>query len=81
MDIKRNLDKKHLFLGISSTNIDTLVPSLYQCVETGNVDVFCSVVSAISTPPFQTLRRQRNVCHPDAKSFTRQTLKTGNISL
>jgi hypothetical protein len=26
--------KKHLFLDISSTNTDTLVPSLYQCVET-----------------------------------------------
>jgi hypothetical protein len=25
--------KKHLFLDISSTNMDTLVPSLYQCVE------------------------------------------------
>jgi hypothetical protein len=26
--------KKRLFLDISSTNIDILVPSLYQCVET-----------------------------------------------
>jgi hypothetical protein len=32
--------KKHLFLDISSTNIDTLVPSLYQCVETCNIEVF-----------------------------------------
>jgi hypothetical protein len=37
MDIKREtLDirswTKHLFLGISSTDIDTLVPPLYQCV-------------------------------------------------
>jgi hypothetical protein len=38
---------KHLFLGISSTNIDTLVPSLYQCVEIRNIEVFASV--AIST--------------------------------
>jgi hypothetical protein len=45
MDIKRNANdirtwKKHLFLDISSTNIDTLVPSLYQCVETRSIEVF-----------------------------------------
>jgi hypothetical protein len=38
MDIKskiryiRTRKKKHLFLDISSTNTDTLVPSIYQCV-------------------------------------------------
>jgi hypothetical protein len=32
--------KKHLFLDISSTNIDTFVPSLYQCVETRSIEVF-----------------------------------------
>jgi hypothetical protein len=32
--------KKHLFFGISSTNTDTLVPSLYQCVETRSVEIF-----------------------------------------
>jgi hypothetical protein len=32
--------KKNLFLDIFSTNIDTLVPSLYQCVETRGIDVF-----------------------------------------
>jgi hypothetical protein len=31
---------KHLFLDISSTNTDTPVPSLYQCVETHNIEVF-----------------------------------------
>jgi hypothetical protein len=45
MDIRRRTYdirtwKKHLFFHISSTNIDTLVPSLYQCVETRNVEVF-----------------------------------------
>jgi hypothetical protein len=31
----------HLFLDISSTNIDTFVPLLYQCsVETRNIKVF-----------------------------------------
>jgi hypothetical protein len=40
MDIKlkthdiQTWGKKDLFLDISSTNIDTLVPSLYQCVKT-----------------------------------------------
>jgi hypothetical protein len=32
--------EKHLFLDISSPNIDTLVPSLYQCVETRSTEVF-----------------------------------------
>jgi hypothetical protein len=32
--------KKHLFLNISSTNTDTLVPSLYQCIETRSIKVF-----------------------------------------
>jgi hypothetical protein len=32
--------KKQLFLDISSTNIDTLAPSLYQCVETRSMEVF-----------------------------------------
>jgi hypothetical protein len=32
--------KKNLFLDISSTSIDTLVPSLYQCVETRSIEVF-----------------------------------------
>jgi hypothetical protein len=29
-----------LFLDITSTNIDTLVPLLYQCVETRSIEVF-----------------------------------------
>jgi hypothetical protein len=66
MDIKRKTcdirtwKKKHLFHDISSTNIDTLVPSLYQCVETRSTGLQ-TVVSAISGPPFQHLRRQQNV--------------------
>jgi hypothetical protein len=45
MDIKRKaLDiqswAKHLFLGISSTDIDTLVPPLYQWVKTSSIEVF-----------------------------------------
>jgi hypothetical protein len=45
MEIKRKTcdirtRKKHLFLDISSTNIDTIVPSLYQCVEIRRMEVF-----------------------------------------
>jgi hypothetical protein len=45
IDIKRKTCdirswKKHLFLEISSTNTDTLVPSLYQCAETRSIKVF-----------------------------------------
>jgi hypothetical protein len=32
--------EKHLFLDISSANIDTLVPWLYQCVEIHSTEVF-----------------------------------------
>jgi hypothetical protein len=55
--------KKKLFPDISSTNIVTLVPSLYQCVETRSIEIFLTVVSANSAPPFQPLRHQPNVCH------------------
>jgi hypothetical protein len=51
--------KKRLFLDISSTNIYTIVPSLYQCVETRNIEIFW-LVSTTPAPPF---RQQRNVCH------------------
>jgi hypothetical protein len=45
MDIKRKTYdvrtwKKRLFLDISSTKIHTLAPSLYECVETHNIEVF-----------------------------------------
>jgi hypothetical protein len=46
MDIKRNTYEysnrggESLFLDTSSTNIDTTVPSLYQCVETRSTEVF-----------------------------------------
>jgi hypothetical protein len=45
MDIKHKTcnirpGKYHLFVDISSTNIDTLVSSLYQCVETSSIEVF-----------------------------------------
>jgi hypothetical protein len=35
-----NLEKKHVFLDIFSTNIDTIIPSHYQCIETRRIEVF-----------------------------------------
>jgi hypothetical protein len=32
--------KKHMFLDISSANIDTLVSSLYQCIKTRRIEIF-----------------------------------------
>jgi hypothetical protein len=32
--------KKRLFLNVSSTNIDKLVPLLYKCIETHSIEVF-----------------------------------------
>jgi hypothetical protein len=45
MDIKRKtLDIRtwtiHMFVGKSSTDIDTLVPPLYQCFKTCSIEVF-----------------------------------------
>jgi hypothetical protein len=57
----QNLEK-HLFLDITSTNIDTLSPSLYQCVETRSIKVM-TVVSGTPAPPFQPLCHRRNICH------------------
>jgi hypothetical protein len=37
-----------------------------------------TVVSAKSAPPFQPLRHQRNVCHPDVNCFTPRILHTVN---
>jgi hypothetical protein len=47
---------KNIYL--SSANTDTLVPSLYQCIETRSIEV-----SAIFASPFQPLCHQQNVCH------------------
>jgi hypothetical protein len=53
MDIERKTcdirTRKRNFLDTSSTNIDTLVPSLYQCVETRSREVFDSCLSHFRT--------------------------------
>jgi hypothetical protein len=61
IDIKRTICdirtwEKRLFLDISFTNSDTstLVPSLYQCVKTRSIEVFCLLSQPVS--PFHRLR-------------------------
>jgi hypothetical protein len=53
MDIKHVIFEpgKNVFLDISSTNIDTLIPSLYQCVDTCSIEVF-----SLLSRPFPHLR-------------------------
>jgi hypothetical protein len=49
--------EKKLFLDISSTNIDTLVPSLCQCVETRSIEVLCPFVTYLLTLPLTYIPR------------------------
>jgi hypothetical protein len=49
-DFRPSKKKRRLSLDKSSTNIDILVPSLYQCVETRSINSLWTVVSATSTP-------------------------------
>jgi hypothetical protein len=55
--------EKHLFLDISSTNIDTLVPSLYQCVKTRSIEVFWLLSQTFPHVRFKLFIHQWNVCH------------------
>jgi hypothetical protein len=76
MDIKHKLYYiltwvKHLFLDISSTNTHTL-RRYPQC------KILLTLISAISSPSFQALHHQRNICHPVVNCITRQTLPTVN---
>jgi hypothetical protein len=71
--------EKHLFLDISPTIIDTLVPSLYRCVRNPQ-HTSLSTVSATSEPPFEPLH-QWNVCHSVLNHFTRQTHPTAERNI
>jgi hypothetical protein len=74
MDIKRKTvifepRKEHLFLDISSTNIDTLIPSLYQCIKTHKkkkTPLDCSLThfrTSVSTSS-SSAKRLPPVCEP-----------------
>jgi hypothetical protein len=69
--------KKHLFLDISSTNIGTLVPSLYQCVETRSTEVFLAIVQPFLHLPFNLSSLPKRLT-PVVNHFTRQTLPIAN---
>jgi hypothetical protein len=54
MDIKHKtcdirICKKYLFLDMSTTNINTLLPSLYQCIETCSIEIFWCCLSHFCT--------------------------------
>jgi hypothetical protein len=81
MDIKRKTCdirtwKKHLFLDISSTNTDTLVPSLYQCVETRSIEVFLLLSRPLLHVRFNPFVISETFLDPVMNRFTRQTLPT-----
>jgi hypothetical protein len=62
---------------ILSTNIDTLVPSLYQCVETRSIEVFEYCLRHFCTWSgiiFDFRTSFREFLHPAANRFTRKTL-------
>jgi hypothetical protein len=80
MDIKRkscdirNWGKKHSFLDVSSTNTDTLVPSLYQCVETRSTEIFDCCLLTFSGIIWDFRTSLREFLDPVVNPFTRQTL-------
>jgi hypothetical protein len=78
MDIKREpcdirTRRKHIFLDISSTINDTLVQSLYQCVETRSIEAFW-LFSSTSAPPSQPFGHQLNVLLPSGEPLYANTL-------
>jgi hypothetical protein len=86
MDIKRKICdirtwEKHLFLDRVSTNIDTLVLSLYQYVETESVEVFWLLSQTLPHLHFNLLViSEIYVTFHDAavNRFTRQTFSIVN---
>jgi hypothetical protein len=72
MDMKRKTCgiptwKKHLFLDIYSTNIDSPIPIPLRRIP--QLTSFLTIVSATSTPPFQPFRQQQNICHQDGTIY------------
>jgi hypothetical protein len=76
--------KKYLFLGLSSTNFNTLVTSLYQCVETRSIDVFWLLSQSLPHLRFETFVTSEMFAmflDPVVNRCTRHALPIGNISL
>jgi hypothetical protein len=86
MDIKRKTCNiwtwgKNIYF---STNIDTLVPSLYQCVETRSIEVFWLLSQPLPHLRFNLFVISETFVtflNPVVNRFTRQTFPTVNISL
>jgi hypothetical protein len=73
--------KKHLFLDISSTNIDTLVPLFYQCVETRSIEVFWLLSRPLLHLVGHRLRLSnvsQRISRPSYDRFTLETLPIVN---
>jgi hypothetical protein len=70
--------KKHIFLDIPSTNIYTLVPLLYQCAETRNVEVFLLLSQPLRFNLFVISEIFVTFLDQVVNSFTRQTLPIVN---
>jgi hypothetical protein len=85
MDIKHitcdiRTGKKHIFLDIPSTNINKLVPSLYQCVKTHSIEVFWLLSQPLPHLVGHNLRLSNvlEFLDPVVNCFTRQTLPNVN---
>jgi hypothetical protein len=71
--------KKHLLLDISSTNTATLIPSLYQCVETRGTEVFWLLSQPLPHLRFNLFvisETSATLFDPVVNRLTRQTLPT-----
>jgi hypothetical protein len=73
--------EKHVFLNISSTNTDTLVPLFYQCVETRSIEVVWLLSQPLPDLRFiiRYIRTSlREILDTVVNRLTRQTLPTVN---
>jgi hypothetical protein len=83
MDIKRKTCdirnwKKHLYFDIYSTNNDTIVPSLYQCVETRSIEVFWLLSQPLPHLRFNLFVLEK-ISRPSRYRLMRHTLPTVNM--
>jgi hypothetical protein len=77
--------KRHLFFDICSTNTDTIVPSLYQCVKTRSVEVFWLLSQPLPHLHFNLFvisETFATIFDPVVNCFTLQHFppQTGNLS-
>jgi hypothetical protein len=69
--------RKNLFLDISSTNVNTHFSSLYQCVETLNIEVLDCCLRHIRNST-STFKSSVKISCPVVNCFIRQTIHTVN---